>query len=83
MSIFTSLSDDTKLDIVSNQKRAVLERTYLYLIRLGINPETFNKETYTPTSEGDLEEGDIYSQNELVKALEEFDLLCEIEDSLT
>ena len=83
MSIFTSLSDDTKLDIVSNQKRAVLERTYLYLIRLGINPETFNKDTYTPTPEGDLEEGDIYSQNELVKALEEFDLLCEIEDSLT
>jgi len=82
MSLFSNLSSDTRLEIVSNQKRLVLERMYIYLIRMGINPELFDKDSYTPQDEGDLNEGEIYSQNELISSIDEYNLLSAIEQHL-
>lgn len=82
MSIFSSLTTETKILLVTEQKRSCLERSYLYLIRLGINPETFDKDSYVPQSEDSLEEGDIYSQRELIKSLADYELLVSIEESI-
>lgn len=82
MSLFSNLSSDTRLEIVSNQKRLVLERMYIYLIRMGINPELFDKDSYTPQDESDLNEGEIYSQNELISSIDEYNLLSAIEQDL-
>jgi len=81
MALFTSMSAETKTRIVTGQKEQALERIYIYLLRLGINPETFNEATYTPADEADLDEGEVYNQRELVSALEEIELLNTVEAS--
>jgi len=82
MALFTSMSAETKTRIVTDQKEQVLERIYIYLLRLGINPETFNEATYTPADEAGLDEGEVYNQRELVSALEEIELLNAVEAAL-
>lgn len=79
MALFTSMSTETKIRIVTDQKQLALERIYIYLLRLGINPETFNEATYTPADEADLDDGEVYNQRELVSALEDVELLSAVE----
>lgn len=82
MALFTSMSIETKTRIVTDQKEQVLERIYIYLLRLGINPETFNEATYTPVDEATLDESEVYNQRELVSALEDVELLNAVEAAL-
>jgi len=80
MTIFNSLSAELRAEILQTQKNQVLQRVYLYLLRLGINPETFDPGAFTP----DVNIEDVFkdTQDELVRCLEEIDLIEAVEASI-
>jgi len=80
MTIFNSLSAELRAEILQTQKNQVLQRVHLYLLRLGINPETFDPGAFTP----DVNIEDVFkdTQDELVRCLEEIDLIEAVEASI-
>ena len=80
MTIFNSLSAELRAEILQTQKNQVLQRVYLYLLRLGINPETFDPGSFTP--DANIEDTFKDTQDELVRCLDEIDLIEAVEASI-
>jgi len=80
MAFFDELEISVKKDVIQGQKSSTLQQMYVILIRLGINPESFDPSSFTETSYED--QGDATNQSMLLELIERFNLLDNIENSL-
>jgi len=80
MGFFDDLAVETKSDIVDSQRESTLQQMYVILIRLGINPESFDPSAYEEQNYDD--QGDITNQEMLVDLISRTNLLNEISSTI-
>jgi len=81
MAFFEDLQNETKLNIIEGQRSSVMQQMYVVLIRLGINPESFDPTSFTQQEYDN--QGDLSNQEMLVDLISQVSLLDEIEVSIT
>jgi len=80
MGFFDDLTFETKSDIVDGQRESTLQQMYVILIRLGINPESFDPSAFEEQTYSDP--GDVTNQEMLVDLISRTNLLDQISSTI-
>jgi len=80
MAFFDNLPLETKSNIIETQRLSSLQQMYVILIRLGINPESFDPSSFEEQNYED--QGDVTNQEMLVDLINQINLLTNISTGL-